>query len=120
MLDLELCNSELKLAAVVWEHEPLGSGELVRLCQSQLNWKKSTTYTILKKLCERGILRNENTIVTSIIKQKHIQKFESRRAVDTLFNGSLSDFLAAYLEDRTLDKKEASSIKRLIDQCQKE
>lgn len=120
MEQLKLGESEYRFASIVWENEPLGSGELVKLCEQELGWKKSTTYTVLKKLCERGIFQNENAVVTSLIKQEQIQKFESEQVIDRTFGGSLPRFITAFMNDKTLSKKEAEELKRLIDSYEKE
>lgn len=120
MEQLKLGESEYRFARIVWENEPLGSGELVKLCEQKLGWKKSTTYTVLKKLCERGIFQNENAVVRSLIKQEQIQKFESELFIDRTFGGSLPRFITAFMNDKTLSKKEAEELKRLIDSYEEE
>lgn len=120
MEQFKLCESEYRFASIVWENEPLGSGELVKLCKQDLGWKKSTTYTVLKKLCCRKILKNENTIVTSLVKQKQVQKFESQQFINKTFNGSLPQFITAFMNDKKLSKKEAEELKNLIDSYEEE
>ena len=115
MEQLKLCESEYRFASIVWENEPLGSGELVKRCEQELGWKKSTTYTVLKKLCERGVFQNENAVVTSLIKQEQVQKFESEQFIDRTFGGSLPHFITAFMTDKKLSKKEADELKKLID-----
>lgn len=116
----KLFESEYRFASIVWENEPLGSGELVKLCQIQMGWKKSTTYTVLKKLCDRGVLRNENAIVTAIVKRVQVQKYESEAVMERSFNGSLPQFITTFLSDKKISIKEAEEIKRLIDSCKEE
>ena len=115
MEQLKLCESEYRFAGIVWKNEPLGSGELVNLCEKELGWKKSTTYTVLKKLCERGIFQNENALVTSLIKQEQVQKFESEQFIVRTFGGSLPRFITAFMNDKTLSKQEADELKTIID-----
>ena len=115
MEQLKLCESEYRFASIVWDNEPLGSGELVKLCEQAFGWKKSTTYTVLKKLCERGIFQNENAVVTSLIKQEQVQKFESEQFIDRTFGGSLPRFITAFMNNKTLSKQEADELKSLID-----
>jgi len=115
MVQFKLCESEYRFAGIVWDNEPLGSGELVKLCEQEFGWKKSTTYTVLKKLCERGIFQNEKAVVTSLIKQEQVQKFESEQFIDRTFGGSLPRFITAFMNDKTLSKQEADELKRLID-----
>lgn len=112
---LNLCESEYRFACIVWENEPLGSGKLVKLCNEKLGWKKSTTYTVLKKLCEREILQNENAIVSAIVKREQVQKFESEQFMDKTFNGSLPRFITSFMSDKKLSKAEADELKKLID-----
>jgi BlaI family transcriptional regulator, penicillinase repressor len=120
MEQLRLCESEYRFADIVWENEPLGSGDLVRLCEERLGWKKSTTYTVLKKLCERGILRNENATVTAVIKQEQVQRYESEQIVNKAFGGSLPQFITAFMGDRKLTKIQADKLKNLIDSFKEE
>lgn len=116
MEELKLCESDHRFMTVIWDNEPLSSGELVSLCAAELGWKKSTTYTVLKKLCEKGFAKNEDTIVTSLIPRDEVQAYESERFVERNFGGSLPGFLTAFLGDKTISAKEAAELKRLIDQ----
>ncbi len=116
MEEIRLFDSEFKFASIVWDNEPVGSGELVRLCAEKLGWKKSTTYTVLKKLCERGIMKNEKSTVVSIIKKENVQKAESEAVMSKAFNGSLPTFIASFLGGKTISAKEAEEIKRMIDE----
>ena len=113
MEQLKLCESEYRFADIVWENEPMGSGELVKLCEERLGWKKSTTYTVLKKLCEKGVLKNENTVVTALIKQEQVQRYESEQLVSRAFGGSLPQFIAAFMGDKKLTKAQAAKLTKL-------
>ena len=115
MDELKLFDGEYKFANLVWEHEPIGSGELVKLSQQQLGWKKSTTYTVLKKLCQKGILHNENAVVTALVKREAVQKYESQAVLEKAFDDSLPKFIASFLSDRKLSQQEAEEIQTLID-----
>lgn len=115
MEDLRLCDSEYRFMMIVWEHAPIGSGKLVELCLSELGWKKSTTYTVIKKLCERGFIQNENAIVSVLIEKEKCQAVESDYFLERTFGGSLPGFLAAFLGDKKLKKEEAEELKRMID-----
>ncbi|WP_324824965.1 BlaI/MecI/CopY family transcriptional regulator [Sinanaerobacter sp. ZZT-01] len=115
MENLKLCESDYRFMLVVWENEPLASGELVRLCEEKLGWKKSTTYTVLRKLSEKGLLENENTIVSAIVSKEEVQAFESECFVERAFKGSLPQFLTSFLGGKTISRKEADELKRLID-----
>lgn len=106
---------EAKFADLVWANEPIGSGELVKLCQQALNWKKPTTYTVLRKLCERGIFRNENGTVTSILSRSEFYAIQSEEFVEETFAGSLPIFIAAFTQRKQLTAEEAAEIRRLID-----
>lgn len=115
MEDLKLCDSEYRFMLLVWEASPVKSGELVKITQEKLGWKKSTTYTVIKKLAERGFLKNEDTVVTALVPKEKCQAVESDYFVERTFGGSLPKFIVAFLGDRTISKKEAEEIKRLID-----
>lgn len=111
----KLAESEAKFADLVWQNEPISSGDLVKLCAKELNWKKSTTYTVLRKLCQRGILQNKNTVVTSIINKDEFYSMQSQQFVEDTFGGSLPKFLAAFISSRKLSDKEVNQLKKLID-----
>ena len=109
-------NGELRFLNIIWAREPVASGDLVRLCQQELGWKKSTTYTMLKRLADKGLLRNENAIVTSLVSRVEVQAAESESVVQQTFDGSLPGFLVAFLGGKTISSEEAEAIKRLIDE----
>lgn len=111
----KLCESDFRFMTVIWDHEPVSSTELVKLCQEKLGWKKSTTYTMLKKMTEKGLAKNENTVVTSAVSRDSVQKNESELFVDQTFSGSLPGFLVAFLGNRTISEKEAEELIRLIE-----
>lgn len=113
-------DGEYRLMRIVWEHEPLGSGELARLCEEQLGWKKSTTYTVLKKLCERGILHNANGTVTALVKQAQVQQEESAAVVQKSFGGSLPRFVAAFLNTSSISEEEAAAIRAMLDDARRQ
>ena len=115
MNELKLCESDYRFMTVVWDHEPVPSGKLVELCAAQLGWKKPTTYTVLKKLCEKGFAKNENTIVSSLIPRERVQAYASEHFVEHTFRGSLPGFLASFLGGKTISGEEAAELKRLID-----
>ena len=115
MKDLKLCESDYRFMLVVWENEPVASGRLVTLCADKLGWKKSTTYTVLRKLSERGFVRNKDAVVTSLIPKDRVQARQSDRFVEHAFGGSLPMFLASFLGGRKLSEKEAAELQRLID-----
>ena len=111
----KIFDSESKFACIVWEHEPVSTRDLVKYCAEQLEWKRTTTYTVLKRLCERGIFQNEDSMVTSLIPKEEIQHGESRQFVKRTFGGSLPGFIAAFLGNDTLSDEEAEALKAMID-----
>lgn len=115
----KLYDAEYKFANIIWDNEPINSTELVRLCADKLEWKKSTTYTVLKKLCERGILQNSDTIVTALVKREDVQRYESNAVVKKAFDGSLPKFLTAFLGERKITEQEAEELKRIIEEAAK-
>lgn len=112
--------SEYRFCLILWAHEPVKSKELVRLCQEQLGWKPTTTYTIIKRLSERGILKNENTIVTSLVSKDQVQAAEINELVEKKFEGSLPAFLAAFTRHQKLSDREVDELQAMIDQYRKE
>lgn len=112
---LRLAEGEYRFACLVWDHEPLPSGELVKLAAGALGWKKSTTYTVLKKLCERGVLQNTDGTVTSLVAKQAVQCAESAAVVDKTFGGSLPRFVAAFLSAKPISDDEAAEIRALLD-----
>lgn len=117
MESYKLFDAEYKFACLIWDHEPINSTDLVKLSQAKLGWKKSTTYTVLRKLCERGILKNDKATVTAIVKREDAQKYESQTVVEKAFNGSLPQFLTAFLGEKKLSEKEAEELKRIIEEA---
>lgn len=115
MEQYKLFDAEFKFVSIIWEYEPVNSTELSRICLKELGWKKSTTFNMIRKLAERGILKNENATVTTLVKREQIQKYESEALLDKAFDGSLPTFLAAFLKDKKLSKKEADEIKKMIE-----
>ena len=117
---ISIGETEYKFAEIIWDNEPVNSGELVVLCEKALEWKKSTTYTVLKKLCQKGIFKNENATVTSLIKKEQVQKLVSEQLVNDKFKGSLPQFIAAFMGGKKITAKEAQQLKNLIDSYQEE
>lgn len=115
MDDFRLGVVETRFAELIWAHEPLSSGELVKLCARELEWKKSTTYTVLKKLCDRGLFQNQEGIVTSIVSRQEFQSRQSRRFVEDTFSGSLPAFIAAFADWGNLTDRDISEIRKMID-----
>ena len=107
---------EARFADLIWAHEPLTSGELVKLCEASLCWKKSTTYTVLKKLCDRGIFQNRNGQVTSILSKSELHALQSERFVEETFEGSLPAFLAAFTSRKKLGSEDLEALRKLIEE----
>lgn len=118
-MDLELGVVQERFADIVWANEPVGSGELVKLCEKELNWKKPTTYTVLRKLCEKGLLKNENGVVTSLIPKEEFYSAKSEQIIEESFDGSLPAFVAAFISRKNLTEKEAEEIQHMIDTFRK-
>lgn len=111
--------SEYRFCLILWEHEPVKSKELVRLCQEQLGWKSTTTYTVIKRLSDRGVLKNENTIVSSLVSKDQVQAAELEEFVEKTFEGSLPAFVAAFTKHKKISKEEIDSVQAMIDRYRK-
>jgi len=120
MSEIKLGVVESRFADIIWENEPLTSRELVEKAKEELSWNKSTTYTILRRLCERGIFQNENGTVTSLISKSEFYAVQSEQFVEETFEGSLPAFIAAFTQRKKLSKKELDEIQAMIDAARKE
>ena len=120
MAQIELGEVQEAFAHIVWDHEPVGSGELVKICEKELNWKKPTTYTVLRKLCEKGLFQNETGVVTSVISREDFYSAKSEQFVENTFDGSLPAFIASFISHKNLTVKEAEEIQKMIDTFKKE
>ncbi|NLP00554.1 MAG: BlaI/MecI/CopY family transcriptional regulator [Clostridiaceae bacterium] len=116
MRTYKLTESEERFAGLIWQNDPLASGELVKLCIKEMDWKKSTTYTVLKKLCDNGVFKNENTVVSSVITKDEYYAKQSVHFVEDIFGGSLPKFLTAFIGAKKLNKQQAEELKKLIDE----
>ena len=116
MADVRLGTVETRFADLIWENEPISSGELVKLCEEKLSWKKSTTYTILRRLCERGIFLNQKGMVTSRLSKDEFHAMQSEKFVEDTFEGSLPRFLAAFSTRKKLSDDEINQLQKLIDE----
>ena len=112
----KIFESEYRFCQILWEAEPVGSTELVKLCQRRLGWKKSTTYTQIKKMCDKGYIENVQATVRVLVPREQVQADESAYFVERTFDGSLPEFLTAFLGGKTISEKEAERIKRMIDE----
>ena len=111
----KIFESEYRFCLILWEHEPVNSTKLVELCKQQLGWSKATTYTVIRRLSERGVLVNENTIVRSLISKEEAQTSRVEELVEETFQGDLPAFIAAFARGRKLSRQEAEELKALID-----
>ena len=115
MENIRLGEVESRFAELIWRSEPVSSGELVKLCQKELEWKKSTTYTVLRKLCDRGIFKNEYGVVRSLISKDRFNAIQSEKFVEESFDGSLPNFIAAFTSMKKLSPEDIDKIKAMID-----
>ena len=111
--------SEYRFCLILWEHEPIKSSELVSLCREQLGWKPTTTYTVIKRLSERGVLKNESTIVSSLVSKDEVQAAEINEMVEKTFEGSLPAFIAAFTKHQKVSMEEIDAIEQMIDRYRK-
>ena len=116
----KIFDSELRFCEILWEHQPVRSSELAHLCTEKLGWKKSTTYTVIKRLTERGVVQTEDAVVTALVSRDQVQRAESRAFVERNFSGSLPGFLNAFVGGRGLSAEEADELRRMIDKFEEE
>ena len=116
----KIFESEYRFCLILWEHEPVSSGKLVQLAKEQLGWSKATTYTVIRRLAERGVLKNENATVTSLISKEQAQRSRLQEMMEETFEGSMPAFLAAFSKSRSLTEAEREQIRQMIDQAGEE
>ena len=115
----KIFESEYRFCLILWEHEPIKSSELVNLCREQLGWKPTTTYTVIKRLSERGVLKNENSIVSTLVSKDEVQASEINEMVEKTFEGSLPAFIAAFTKHQKISDKEIDEVQKMIDRFRK-
>lgn len=115
----KIFESEYRFCLILWEHEPVKSSELVKLCREQLGWKPTTTYTVLRRLSDRGVLKNENTIVTSLVSKDEVQAAEIDELMEKKFEGSVPAFFAAFTKRRKISQEEIDEVQKMIDHFRK-
>ncbi|MBQ7060330.1 MAG: BlaI/MecI/CopY family transcriptional regulator [Clostridia bacterium] len=115
----KIFESEYRFCEILWETEPVRSGELVKLAEERLGWRPTTTYTVIKRLAERGVLVNENSVVRSLIGRDEVRVSEIDELVEKKFSGSVPAFIAAFARSRTLSEKDADELKRMIDEMRR-
>lgn len=120
VMDIKVFDAEYRFMELLWRYGPINSTELVKLCNVELKWKKSTTYTTIRRLCEREIIKNDNAMVNYLVSKDEVRIRESRQHLNKLYNGSLKIFLASFLQKESLTKEEAIELKSLIDKKIKE
>ena len=117
MEEYKLYDAEYRLMDLVWSLEPVNSTQLSRLCQERFGWKKPTAFNLIRKLSERGFLRNEQATVTALVKREQVRQYESEAVVERAFGGSLPAFVAAFLKGRRLSQAEAEELRRMIEEA---
>ena len=120
MKDLELGAVQERFADIVWKHEPIASGELAKICEKELKWKRPTTYTVLRKLCEKGLLQNREGTVVSLVSREEFYSAKSEQIIEDSWQGSLPAFIAAFISRKNLSEQEAEEIQKMIDAFRKE
>ena len=115
----KIFEKEYKFCLILWEHEPIRSGELAKLCEEQLGWKTTTTYTVIKRLSDRGVLKNENMVVTSLVSRDEVQASEIDEFVEEKFAGSIPAFFAAFTKRKKISEAELDELQAMIDQVRK-
>ena len=111
----KIFESEYRFCLILWEHEPINSTRLVELCKEHLGWSKATTYTVIRRLSERGVVKNENAVVTSLVSKEEAQKSRLDEMVEETFEGSMPAFIAAFSKSKRLSKEEVEQLRQLID-----
>lgn len=115
----KIFNSEYRFCLILWDHQPIRSKELVRLCEEILGWKSTTTYTVIKRLSERGVVKNENSVVTALVSKDEVQASEMEEFVEKTFEGSLPAFLAAFTRQQKLSDRDIDEVQAMIDRIRK-
>ncbi len=116
----KIFEKEYTLCLILWDKEPIRLRDLARLCETELDWKTTTTYTVVKRLCDRGILRNEDSVITSLVSREEAQAAEIEELVDTKFQGSLPAFFAAFTHRQRLSAEEIDELQAMIDRAREE
>lgn len=111
----KIFDSEYRFCLIVWDHEPVNSTKLVKICKEQLGWSKATTYTVIRRLSERGVLKNEDATVTSLVSKEQVQESELEQLVERTFEGSIPSFIAAFSRSKMLTDEEVAQLRELID-----
>ena len=117
MDEYKLFDAEYRLLSIIWENEPVNSTALSKLCLEKLGWKKSTVFNMIRKLAERGFVKNENAVVTALVRREQVAKYESETVIEKIFGGSLPAFISAFLDGKKITAEEAEELKKMIDKA---
>lgn len=120
MKDYKLGAMETRFAELMWENTPIASGDLVKLCEKELCWKKSTTYTMLRRLCQRNIFQNQDSVISALMSKEDFHALQSEQFIEETFGGSLPQFLATFTTRKKLNKSDLDALKKLIEKNDKE
>lgn len=115
----KIFEKEYRFCLILWEHEPVSRAELAKLCEEQLGWKATTTYTVVKRLCDRGVLKNDNSVITSLVSKDEAQSAEIDGFVEEKFEGSLPAFLAAFTRKQKFSEGDLDELQKMIDRARK-
>lgn len=118
MVEIQLGIIEAKFADIIWNNEPITSTELVKICQTEFNWKRTTTHTVLRRLCDKGLFQNDRGKVTSLLSRENFYSLQSKKYIDDTFNGSLPAFISAFTQNTTISREEAEEIRKMIDKAE--
>lgn len=116
----KIFESEYRFCLILWEHEPINSTKLVELCKERLEWSKATTYTVIRRLSQRGVVKNENAVVTSLVSKEQAEEAQLDEVLDKTFQGSVPAFIAAFSRTKKLTRKEVDQLQELIDSYEEE
>lgn len=114
----KIFESEYRFCLILWENEPINSAKLARLCNEKLGWSRTTTYTVIRRLSDRGVVKNENSVVTSLVSKDEVQAAEIDELVEKTFEGSLPAFIAAFTRRKSLSREEVAEIRQMLDRCE--
>lgn len=120
MMKIKIFNAEYRFMNIVWKHSPISSTELVKIANEELGWKKSTTYTVIRRLCKRGAIKNENTEIYALIEREQVMRSETEEHIDRIYDGSLKLFFTTFLQKEKLSRDEIEELKKVVEQYGRE
>lgn len=115
MQEHKLFDAEYKMMDLIWQHEPIPSPELIQMCEERFGWKKSTTFTQIRRMVDRGFVKNEKTILTTLVKRSQVEQYDSEEVVDGRFGGSLPKFVTAFMESKRMTQEDIDELRRILD-----